>query len=161
MRAVAKEAGTTATAIYRHFRDKEDLVAAVHRYSFDRFKTTILTAIGTKTGRPGLEALIDGYLAFGFDNPAAYELLFLARTGVREGAYLSAKPSSMHRRLSSAIEDGIRDGWLPPGDADEMALRLDTHMIGLTVLYRTGRFGDDREAFTQVFREAAWKVLEA
>ena len=46
IRAVAKEAGVSATAAYRHFADRDDLMAAACEHLFDLFTALLLDALG-------------------------------------------------------------------------------------------------------------------
>ncbi len=74
----ARSAGVSPAAPYRHFRDREDLMADVARLGFERFANDLETA--WHGGHPSpLEALQNvgrAYLAFARNEPAYYAAMF-------------------------------------------------------------------------------------
>ena len=80
VRAIARRAGVSPTALYLHFEDRDALVAAAVDAGFAAFNDALLTA-----ARPGsdtvarLEAMGHAYLAFAARQPALYAVLFSAR----------------------------------------------------------------------------------
>ena len=74
----ARSAGVSPAAPYRHFRDREDLMAEVARLGFERFANDLEKA--WHGGRPSaLEALQNvgrAYLAFARNEPAYYAAMF-------------------------------------------------------------------------------------
>jgi AcrR family transcriptional regulator len=76
----ARWAGVSPAAPYRHFRDREELVADVARRGFDEFEKALAAA--WDGGRPGPFAAFDrlgkAYLAFAKREPAYYSAMFEA-----------------------------------------------------------------------------------
>jgi AcrR family transcriptional regulator len=76
----ARWAGVSPAAPYRHFRDREELVADVARRGFDEFEKTLAAA--WDDGRPEPFAAFDrlgkAYLAFAKREPAYYSAMFEA-----------------------------------------------------------------------------------
>lgn len=76
LRAVARAAGVSAMAPYRHFADKAALLHAVKQEGFARLQDLLRSADAAETDG---EALIHqglAYLHFAFDNPALFRLMF-------------------------------------------------------------------------------------
>ena len=76
LRAVARRAGVSAMAPYRHFPNKESLLAAVAVQGFEALRTTLLAA--DTAAAPG-QALVEqavAYVAFALANPAMIRLMF-------------------------------------------------------------------------------------
>ncbi len=77
----AREAGVSPAAPYRHFRDREALLADVARRGFERFATSL--GVAWNDGRPdpttAFEALGRAYLAFAREEPALYAAMFEAQ----------------------------------------------------------------------------------
>ena len=75
---VARLAGVSSAAPYRHFRDAEALLAAVAERGFERFATVLAQA--WMDGRPNpsraFEALGQAYLGFARREPALYGAMF-------------------------------------------------------------------------------------
>jgi AcrR family transcriptional regulator len=57
LRAVARRAGVTQSAPYRHFQDRRALMAAVAERGFQRLQEAMLTAMRGGEGRTGLRVL--------------------------------------------------------------------------------------------------------
>jgi AcrR family transcriptional regulator len=77
IRAVAKAAGVTPTAAYRHVADRDDLVEAACRHLFELFTALMLEAT-TDAGDPfqRLELAGRAYLRFAEENQGLYRSLF-------------------------------------------------------------------------------------
>ena len=73
----ARLAGVSASAPYRHFRDKEALLAELSQRGFTRFGARLREALAQ--GRPpreGLAAMGSAYLAFAREEPGYYGAMF-------------------------------------------------------------------------------------
>ncbi len=76
LRAVARRAGVSAMAPYRHFADREALLAAVAADGFARLAAALET--GAEGATPGERLFNAGlaYIRFALTNPALYRLMF-------------------------------------------------------------------------------------
>lgn len=87
---VARAAGVSAAAPYRHFRDRNALVAEIARQGFERFAVALDRA--WNDGRPNPLAAIEScgraYLAFARKEPAAYAAMFEPGFPLEEDANL-------------------------------------------------------------------------
>ena len=74
----ARAAGVSAAAPYRHFRDRDALMADVARRGFELFEQRLAAA--WDDGRPNALAALDAmgraYLAFARDEPAYFSAMF-------------------------------------------------------------------------------------
>jgi AcrR family transcriptional regulator len=127
MRKVAERAGYTATTIYRHFTDKDDLLFS-----------TVAEALGTFTaalreGRDGGDdplARIEGiglaYVRFGLDHPALYRLLFIQRPdflGRSRGDIQTLRVESF-TLLREAVVSAMSAGAVRADDAAAVSMSL-------------------------------------
>jgi AcrR family transcriptional regulator len=82
----ARRAGVSPTAPYRHFRDRDDLLAETARRGFERFGDRLEAAWsgGRPTPLRAFEAVGRAYLAFAREEPAYFTAMFEA--GVHEAA---------------------------------------------------------------------------
>lgn len=165
MRAVAEVAGTSATAIYRFFPDKEALLDAVYGQLLDEFRQTIAAAARqeTTTTRESVLTALEAYRDFGLENPEGYSLLFLEPNPARRSRYpddFRPPRSSTFRLLVEGLEECIAQRTVGVGDPVEIALALEAQVTGLMVLFRSGRFSGDVDAFRQFFRIAIERVLD-
>lgn len=83
LRQVAEETGYTPTTIYRHFRDRDDLLQTVLNTWFDKFAVTLDAADREGTDPRGrLLAQGRAYLHFAVEHPAVYRVMFLERMDI-------------------------------------------------------------------------------
>lgn len=87
---VARAAGVSAAAPYRHFRDRNALIAEIARLGFERFADELNVA--WRDGKPDPVTAIENcgkaYLAFARREPAAYAAMFAAGLPLEEDASL-------------------------------------------------------------------------
>ncbi len=77
LREVARRAGVSQTAPYRHFEDKEDLLAAVAAEGFGALaRHTAERASGGRTARTRLRRGSLAYVEFATANPGLFRLMF-------------------------------------------------------------------------------------
>ena len=82
LRELARRAGVSHNAPYKHFADKRELLAAVSAAGFETLTKRMTRAIaGLHTAREQLFAMLLAYIDHGIENPALYRLMF--------GGYLS------------------------------------------------------------------------
>lgn len=157
MRTVAAEAGITATAIYRHFKDKDTLLRILIREQYDLFLQYLADTPAGTTPLDRLMATFDRYLDYAIDHPNGYELLFIAQHGIaidRYPADFVSGRSRGFRQLKGLVEDCIRAGQIRDGDATDIALDFYAHAHGLVMLHRAGRFGGRTEVMRRFFRRS-------
>lgn len=82
LREVARRAGVSHAAPYKHFPDKAALLAEIALVGFDRLRAALRAARPRSGGDLAVEftAIAEAYLAFGRDNPALYRLMFGGRS---------------------------------------------------------------------------------
>jgi AcrR family transcriptional regulator len=78
LRKLAERAGVSRSAPYHHFKDKNDLLAAVAEQGFDVLNAQLSQAIdqADMTMQERLELTVQRYLSFAMDNDTQYELMF-------------------------------------------------------------------------------------
>ena len=105
---VARAAGVSPAAPYRHFRDRNALVAEIARLGFERFTADLDRA--WNGGRPDPIAALENcgraYLAFARREPAAYAAMFETGFPLEEDATLlaaSERAFAVLRRAADAV----------------------------------------------------------
>jgi AcrR family transcriptional regulator len=82
LRELARRAGVSHNAPYKHFADKRELLAAVSAAGFEMLTNRMARDIArVGSAREQLFAMLRAYIAHGVENPALYSLMF--------GGYLS------------------------------------------------------------------------
>lgn len=134
----ARVAGVSPAAPYRHFRDKDDLLADVAARGFAVFEAALARA--WDQGRPDPEAAFHrlgrAYLAFAHDEPAYYSAMFEAGVSLDASPALRAAADRAFQNLRSASEALI--ALLPAGKrppALMMALHVWSMSHGVAALF--------------------------
>jgi AcrR family transcriptional regulator len=79
IKALAKKLGVSQPAPYRHFADREALLAAVTAEAFRQFSAALREAIQKPSKRSKLSRLAQTTLAFGLRRNGIYRLMFASR----------------------------------------------------------------------------------
>jgi AcrR family transcriptional regulator len=148
LRAVGVAAGITPMAVYRHYHDREDLLAAAGEAAFSVWKARV-GAI--KAARPldWLRQAGRAYAEFALDEPAFFDACFVLRTSVERlyPADFIAGKSPVIALVVQRIEEAQAQGQLTEGDALEAGMALWAQVHGLTMLHRSGRFAMKRKDY--------------
>lgn len=163
MRKLGQAVGTTAMALYRHYRHREALLDAVAESGFHRLEAGLAPTDRGMPPRDRLEALFAAYLEFCLSEPHLFELMFLTeRGGIRRFPEdFENERSRSFRGARGAVKACMEAGEFRPDDSLETTLGLWAHAHGLVTLYRVGRFGSDPALFRGIFRRSLHRHLEA
>ncbi|AXB80480.1 TetR/AcrR family transcriptional regulator [Novosphingobium sp. P6W] len=93
LREVARRAGVSHAAPYKHFSDKAALLAELAMIGFDRLRESLSAARpkAAKTLRDEVTPVAHAYVAFGTHNPALYRLMFSAGEEKVAGTHLNER----------------------------------------------------------------------
>jgi AcrR family transcriptional regulator len=80
IKALAKQLGVSQPAPYRHFADREALLAAVTAEAFRQFSAVLRESISKPSKRSKLSRFAQATLAFGLRRNGIYRLMFASRT---------------------------------------------------------------------------------
>jgi AcrR family transcriptional regulator len=138
LRAAAQLAGVSHAAPYRHFRDKNALVAAIAEQGY-----RLLTArmqeeekrVSNGDLRARLTAIGVGYVAFAIEHPGYFRVIFggLACADAVTPE-LEAAGAASYQVLRGLIDEGVAGGVLRAEDPDELALAAWSLVHGLGML---------------------------
>ena len=163
LREVARRAGVSAAAVYRHYPGKEALLEAVCANGFQVFGSYLVRALCEPTPLERLRASSRMYLAFATEHPQAYRVIFL---GAAEGFMPhSSAPgqvdASTFQFLVDRVSECVQARVLAKGDALELATMIWAQVHGLASLRVTGhlsRSGTDDE-FARFYARAVDRFL--
>jgi AcrR family transcriptional regulator len=160
LREVARVAGVSHNAPYRHFRDKSELLAAVAAAGFDR-----LTESMTKAADSGSDALGRfrlsgrGYVQFALHYPQHFTVMFEAPQGFRMHPEALAAGERAFTTLVRCIEQCQSAGSLPRGDSKSLALLAWSMVHGVAKLAVAGRLPFSRSEEILQFTDTATHAL--
>jgi AcrR family transcriptional regulator len=143
----ARSAGVSSAAPYRHFRDRDALIADVARRGFELFEAHLEKAWNDGKPEPfkAFENVGRAYLSFARDEPAYYSAMFEAGVAPETDAGLrqaSDRAFAVLRRASEALCANAPDAQRPP--ALMMSLHVWALSHGIASLFARGDGGRTR-----------------
>ena len=152
LREVAREVGVSATAIYRHFADKQALKTALAQAGLDQLARAQQAASAQAGGgMAGFLASGLAYVRFAVDQPVLFRLVF---SHAQPDDLLDKAPDRMSEALRCLRQD--IEALLPPGRpaADHKAAALHAWALvhGLALLVLDRQIPDDQALIEQVLR---------
>lgn len=155
LRKLADQVGVSQTALYHHFRDKNDLFCALGEESIDRF-TTETSALLLDSGMPVTErlfAFVRYYIRYALENPELYELM-LGRTTWRNNPTEGLRRKGRHAlRTFAEMLMGLQAAGELPAEVQPLRLAQVSWgtLHGLCCLMNDGIFpkSEDVEAISR------------
>ncbi|MDH3627421.1 MAG: TetR/AcrR family transcriptional regulator [Acidobacteriota bacterium] len=161
MRKIAQQVGVTAPAIYRHYKDKGELLDGIINDGLEKLQSRLAPALEAATPLERLRRMGDAYLDFAIEQPTFFDYAFM--TPKRSSGSISEELQRHDRRIfRHAIEQVthcIHDGTFGPSDPIEVAIRVWSTVHGLITLFRTGRLGLGDDQFRETYRRTVDQML--
>lgn len=156
MRKVATCVGVSATALYRHFANKEELLFHVLLHGFHIFAGYLQRVDETLPPLQVLEDTINAYADFALREQAYYEMMFMTSEQMTGLKQLSKEGASemrhtfdiLHKRIDRCIENGD----IAVDDSYRTAFAVWAFAHGQIALFINGRSGLKRKEFVEVYR---------
>lgn len=145
LRAVARLAGVSQTAPYRHFPDKESLLAALAEEGLREMGDRMAAAAREHADpRSTLFAIAECYVAFAAERPNLFRLMFGPQVAdKRRCPGVEAAGHRAYQILTDTLEAAQRAGQILPGDVEVLALTRWSCVHGLASLILDGRLADE------------------
>jgi AcrR family transcriptional regulator len=149
LREVARRAGVSHNAAYRHFSDRDELIREVATVALDGLSAAMTAKVSRvrakdprERARRRLRATGQAYVEYALAEPGLFRVGFNeARLGELSGPY---------DLLSAALDECLATGLMDPGKRDGAELACWAGVHGFSMLYSTGPLRDtprrDREA---------------
>jgi len=160
LREVARRAGVSHNAPYRHFRGKEELLAVLAAQGFDRLTESMVRA--AESGSSALERLRlsgRGYVQFALRHPQHFAVMFDAPRRFDSYPETRAAGERAFGTLVGYIKDCQREGVLPSGDWKPLALLAWAMVHGVAKLALSGRLPFSEPAQVLEFTDMATQAL--
>jgi AcrR family transcriptional regulator len=141
IRKIADEVGVSSTALYMHFRDKDEIL---HEICFGAMEA-LLQQNSDIAARPidavtRVRLMLEAYVRMGLEHPNAYRLVFCApvREAPRDKESATAEIGAQcYARYSGVVREIAASGRLRAGDADSASQALWAACHGLVALMIT------------------------
>ncbi|HEX7662884.1 MAG TPA: TetR/AcrR family transcriptional regulator [Polyangiaceae bacterium] len=162
LREVARRAGVSAAAVYRHFADKEALFHQVCGKSLEIFYSYLVKSLAAKTPRGRIDLCAKQYLAFGLENPRDYRLIFMGdREHYGDHEFKVEDRGPTYQFLMDRVRECMDAGDFRQADVDQTAATIWAHVHGLVSLRLAGQLANLTDAKFAAFYESSTKQLLA
>lgn len=145
LRAVAKKVGVSHTAPYRHFKDKESLLAGIASQGFQMLTSRLLAAVEAHPNDPAEQLQEAGYeyVQLALCHPQCTQLMFSDILPC-DDTYpeLRSAGENAFTGLKMIIAQGQNSGVFKAGDIEMLALSVWSGIHGLTLLLIGGNLPD-------------------
>ena len=153
IRKIADEVGVSSTALYMHFRDKDEILMEICQGAFGA-----LLASNTEIYSRPIDAvsrvrmMLDAYMRFGLENPNSYQLALCSR--IVDAVPARHEPAAdlgarCYELFKEAVTDIAKEGRLRTGSPSSAAQMLWSACHGLVAM-RITRPGFGWEADTEL-----------
>jgi AcrR family transcriptional regulator len=141
LREVGRRSGVSHNAPYKHFADKEELLAAVAARDLSRQYVSSRRIRGSRTAVETVKAALLGYVRHALAHPEIFKLTYGPwRNGSAE---LGTAADSARSALVTAVMAAQEDGDLPSGDPERLTALLLALAHGATDLALSGHLARD------------------
>jgi AcrR family transcriptional regulator len=161
MRRVAERVGVSAPAIYRHFRNKDDLLQEIVIEGLRTLEEYLRPALADGSPLDRLVGMTERYLSFALEQPRYFDFAFLVPP-----PGIEAIPAEIDKRnwvtFKVALEQisaCMEQGTFERDDPLQAAITVWAEVHGLVTLFRTGRLAVEPEQFRAIYRGCVRRVL--
>ena len=151
LRAVARRAGVSPTAPYRHYADRDALVSAVAAVGYQQLAEYLAAAHPSPSTTDDLAAVAVGYVRFALEHPAMFRMMFAEPCD-----HDSADRAAATAMVSSYLESIVLRVF-PGSDPQAHSIAAWALVHGLAFLHLDGKF--DPAGFEDRVRSAVIAAL--
>jgi AcrR family transcriptional regulator len=138
LRKVAKKAGVSHTAPYRHFSDKQSLLVAIMETGFRRLAERLSDSLSNPAPQcfERLLAFVKAYVVFGLENPALLRQMYSGLIQDKDNYpdLYNIYKSGFFLPLVNIVKEGQTQNEISSIDPLQLAVSIWSMMHGLTVL---------------------------
>jgi AcrR family transcriptional regulator len=133
LRAVARRAGVSAAAPYRHYADREALISAVAAVGYRDLAGRLAAAHPSPSTSEQLAGVAIAYVQFALERPAMFRIMF-GEPCDRDNDERVAAAAAVSQYVRSIVERTF-----PQADPDALATAIWALVHGLAFLYLDGK----------------------
>ncbi len=160
LREVARRAGVSHNAPYRHFAGKDELLVAVAEEGFDRLTAVMQKTLSRgKSPRERLQLCGCGYVNFALRWPQHFLVMFDLPTAPRKHRQNQGIGENAFRVLLDCISAAQQSGDLPSGDQMPLAWTAWSLVHGIAKLASSGNLPLSARSTIEFTRRASQTVF--
>jgi len=144
LRKIAVEIGYSPTTIYLYYKDKNDIIYALHQEGFNLFRSKLAPLMIIQDSFERLKALGESYITFAKEHPDYYELMFMLKEPMKyldSGAdkELWENGRQIFGLMLETVKECQKEGYLYNENPNYIAMQAWGSVHGLCSLYITTR----------------------
>lgn len=161
IRKVAQRAGLSPMALYRHFKNKDELLNVLQQDGIYAWES-IVRGIRARDPVKWLEALMEAYLDFALTQPHRFDAAFFlpAPAARRFPDDFAAGHSPAIALVMARINQAKADGRFRDEPTFGIAMALVAYGQGFVSMQRAKRFASDKQ-FKSLYRAAQRQLLDS
>lgn len=141
LRKLAAQLGVDHTAVYRHFRNKDALLAAMIEVAYRELNARLEQAWTTSAPwRERLKLVVLAYAGYAQSHPNLFEIMFGSALNEAEYPVLQALSTEGITMFVTYLKAAQQDGLFAGEDADRLALNLCMLCYGLSQMVVGSQF---------------------
>ena len=163
LRAAGKKLGVSRTALYRHFSDKQALLAAVGREGFRMLRLALTEAWEQHGGgRKGFEAMGFAYVNFALAHPSHYRVMFgrFIESCTKDPEFVEEATAAFHVLVESLVAQQ-QAGLIRRDDPIMMARFIWSVVHGIAMLAIDGQLHGADERGDALKKYAIGRIRDA
>ncbi|MGC0362399.1 AcrR family transcriptional regulator [Rhodococcus sp. 27YEA15] len=154
LRAVARRAGVSTAAPYRHYADRQALVSAIAAVGYRELAQYLVAANPSPSTAEDLASVAVAYVGFALERPGLFRVMFVEPCD-RASDERTAATGVITEYVKHVVEKAF-----PDADADSMSTAVWALVHGLAFLHLDGKFeASPRQAVAERVRAAVLAVL--
>jgi AcrR family transcriptional regulator len=156
LREVARQAGVSHTAPYRHFVDKAALLEAVAEEGFVEFGRYLTDAVAQANAEPiaSLKATGEAYVRYALEHPTHFKVMFSYVPSCPVSSSLPNTAQGTFQILVDVIAAGQAAGLFRAGNPNELAIAQWALVHGLSMLLLDGMLADSQPLYDSAAAKA-------
>jgi len=159
MRKIAVKAGISATAIYRHFSNKEELFHRLVKKGFGMYTQYLMPALEETSAELRFKKTMEYALNFILEQPKYFELIFVKSETKDELANfddLRIDSKISFDFYTARITECIEEGYLKKDDPSELSVLLLASYTGFFALYTSGLLPRSKKDIQALY----WRTID-
>jgi AcrR family transcriptional regulator len=143
MREIARMAGVSPGAPFRHFATRTALLTAVAEEAMDRLVGAIDLSLQEAIGENPLmqfRAIGVGFLRWAFSNPTHFQVISTRAVIDFEGSMLRQRNDMIRIKMTELMNAASAEGLLRPGDVGRHQMAARALVYGIGRMYIDGQF---------------------
>ncbi len=162
MRSVAEKLGVSATALYRHYRNKEDLLHNVVGEAIKVFGSYLFAALSGRTPEERFQKGGEAYLNFALEQSKYYEVMFLAPQQLGDEDQpeeLRLRSRATFQFLVDRVQECMETGYLRKDNSFSVAMCIWAHSHGLISIYLAKKWPVEEAEFRKMYWDSQARLF--